>query len=90
MTALEKFTHKVMNAYLDDITDQVFLKIQNTRGLMEDYLKLVKNHEVTIDQLNRKIGNVVKNSLNIGNKGKYKKQPKSTLIKSYERHKLSD
>ena len=45
---MNKFTKKVLDRYSNEITDQVFLFIQNDRELMRDYLGLLKNSQCAV------------------------------------------
>jgi hypothetical protein len=80
------FVDKVLNQFAIRITDHVFLMIQNDKKLMQRYLNIIargtKPHT-----LNCKLGKQIKNKFNLKNTGRCK-QPQSTLIRSYERHKI--
>ena len=80
------FIEKVLNRFAGDITDRVFLMIQNDSELMQNYLKLVESKGLST--VNAQIGKAVKIKFNLENSERCKK-PKSTLIKnSYKRHEI--
>lgn len=90
---MNDFIKKVLNQFADNITDRVFLMIQNDPELMQDYLKLLENRGVnggsTLKTLNSEIGEAIKIKFNLGNI-KICPNPKSTLIRnSYTRHKIN-
>ncbi|GAB4284285.1 MAG: hypothetical protein Kow0029_30830 [Candidatus Rifleibacteriota bacterium] len=82
MGDLEKFSDEVLGRFLAQITDEVFLLIQNDRDLMQKYLKMCdsKGHEV----VNRFIGKQVKNRFKLENLPLRNDSPKSTLIQSHQ------
>ena len=86
---MKKFIEKVLGQFVDDITDKVFLMIQNDSKLMEDYLGLLDRHKGNIDlnTLNSNIGKHIKECLNLDNINE-SKEPKSTLIQTFTRHKI--
>jgi hypothetical protein len=63
------------------ITDEVFLLIQNNRGLMQKYLQLV--HEKGIKTVNQHIGKMVVTKYGLNPDTGRNNEPKSTLISSY-------
>ena len=75
-TALEKFN--------EEITDKVFLTIQNDKELMRQYLRAVS--EDGLDAVNMAIGKAVKTAYDLDDKGVCG-EPDSNLIKSYTIHK---
>ena len=83
---LDSFIGEVLGAFADGITDQVFLMIQNDRNLMQKYLNLVKSG-TDPHMFNCKLGNQIKAKFSLENGGRCT-NPKSTLICSYERHKI--
>lgn len=84
--SVDHFIDKVINKFADQITDRVFLMIQNDRELMQEYLNLVASG-TNPHILNCKLGKQIKAKYNLKNVGRCK-EPKSTLIRSYERHKI--
>jgi len=66
-----------------DITDLVFLEIENNSALMTTYIIFRSNHsEMTV---NSAIGRFVREVWNLNNTGREYK-PQSTLIKTYMKH----
>ena len=80
---MKKFIEKVLNQFVNDIIDKVFLMIQNDSKLKEDYLDLLDKHST----LNSNISRYIRNYLNLDNIGK-SKEPKSTLIQTFTKHKI--
>jgi len=66
-----------------DITDRVFLKIEHNQELIARYKNLCKDR--SFDSVNREIGKYIRKYLSLTNIGR-ENSPKSTLIKSYEKH----
>ena len=79
------YAEAVLKGFVKDITDYVFLSIQNDDSLMRDYQTNVNRYG--LDMVNMAIGEKVKTLLNLDNDGE-NKNPKSHLIKSYTYHKL--
>jgi hypothetical protein len=79
----EKFKIKVLKRFSKEITDQVFLMIENDRGLFQEYLRLVS--ELTLDTVNQTIGRFVKERYKLKNAAREYK-PKSKLIKSHQEY----
>jgi len=79
------YAEAVVKGFVKDITDYVFLSIQNDDSLMRDYQTNVNRYG--LDMVNMAIGEKVKTLLNLDNDGE-NKNPKSHLIKSYTYHKL--
>lgn len=87
---MKKFVEKVLNQFAVDITDKVFLMIQNDPQLMREYLNLVsakKASEIGIDKLNMEIGKKITEFFNLGS-GEICDTPKSTIITKYTVHKV--
>lgn len=85
---MTNFIDEVLNQFAGDITDKVFLMIQNDPKLMEKYLKLINKSD--LNTLNAKIGRAVKEKFNLDNIGKCDKQKSTLIIDSYERHKIKE
>ena len=83
---VNNYIDTVLNKFAGLITDQVFLMIQNDKELMQEYLNLLASGKDP-HTLNCKLGKQIKSKLNLDNAGRCNK-PKSTLIRSYERHKI--
>ncbi len=67
-----------------DITDRIFLLIQEDRELMIRYLDLVR--EMGRQTMNKEIGKAIKKEFNLTDGPAQNKQPKSTLIRSYQEY----
>lgn len=79
---IKKFADEVLNKFSKEITDQVFLSIQNNRELMHEYLRLISKN--SIDTVNQQIGKAVKSRYKLSNADSRQDDPKSTLIKSHQ------
>ena len=75
---------KVVNKFIHDITDHVFLGIERDDEVMRDYMTNVNRYG--LDAVNMAIGLKIKECLCLENDGENPK-PKSRLIKSYTFHK---
>lgn len=78
---IKDFAEKAIEKLTVDITDRLFLLIQNDKELMQDYLNLLENNKRHF--VNSEIAKVVKSTFNLQNIGE-SKAPKSTLIKTFE------
>ena len=65
------------------ITNEVFLVIQNDRGLMHEYLRAVEKEG--LDNVNRQIGKQVKKSYKRVNLDDREDNPSCTLIQSHQK-----
>jgi len=83
---LNNYIDTVLNRFAGPITDQVFLMIQNDKEFMQEYLGLLASG-TDPHTLNCKLGKQIKAKFNLKNAGRCK-DPKSTLIRSYESHKI--
>ncbi len=80
------FTQKVLEKFTEQITDQVFLMIQNDRSLYTEYCNQCHSHGK--DKLNRDLGKAVKEYFELKNCDEAKlEEVKSVLITSYTKHK---
>ena len=86
---MKEFIESVLNKFTYDITDKVFLMIQEDKDLMIEYLDLLDRHKgnIDLDTLNSNIGKSIKNYLNLENID-VSQEPKSTLIRTFMRHKI--
>lgn len=84
---IKDFAEKALEKFTTDITDRLFLSIQNDKELMQDYLNLLENNKRHI--VNSEIAKAVKNTFNLQNIGE-SQTPKSTLIKTFEQFKRKD
>jgi len=80
--SINKFADKVLDEFSKEITDQVFLSIQNNRELKHEYLRLISTN--TIDTVNQRIGKAVKDRYKLTNSDSRQDNPKSVLIKSHQ------
>jgi hypothetical protein len=64
------------------ITNEIFLIIQNDRGLMKEYLRAVQAH--TLDTVNQTIGKEVKRAYALVNINDREDNPSCTLIQSHQ------
>lgn len=86
MNPIESVAEEALEIIAKDITDQVFIIIQDNRELMQKYIDQVEASGK--DTVNRTIGKYVKNRLNLTNLDQREDDPQSTLIASYEKHGL--
>ena len=81
MTTSE-FNDKVLDRFTANITDRVFLMIQDDRELIEDYLNLLKGNERNV--INSEVAKAIKSKFHLENSSECD-SPESLLIKSYTR-----
>lgn len=82
----EKFIQKVLEKFTKQITDQVFLMIQNDRDLYIEYCN--QCHSQDKNKLNRDLEKAVKEYFDLVNLNEAKlEEVKSVLITSYTKHK---
>ena len=79
------YAEKVVNRFIDSITDYVFISIEHDDKLMREYMENARLY--TIDTVNMAIGKKVRELLNLKNLDECK-EPRSRLITSYTRHKV--
>ena len=82
--SVNDYAEQVVNNFITDITDHVFLNIERNDDLMREYMSNVGLYK--LEPVNIAIGKKVKELLNLENNGE-SNEPKSRLIKSYTRHK---
>jgi hypothetical protein len=82
MTALQNFKNNIIDRFSSEITDNVFLMIQNERELLQDYLKLIENGKLNI--VNSSIAKEIKKRYKLDNKDLQIKNPRSFLIKTHQ------
>ncbi len=91
MVTAEEFVEKSLNHFLIDITDKVFLMIQDIPGLRQEYLDLVSAQDD--ERLNAYVGKLIKKRLGLGDVMAYglpaMGEPQSTLIRTYTKHCLN-
>ncbi|MBT7789180.1 MAG: hypothetical protein HN757_09920 [Calditrichaeota bacterium] len=86
MSAITEFNKKVINEFVESITDRVFLMIEDDKDLMAEYLRLISDN--TLNAVNTSLGLAVKELLKLENI-EIEEEPDSFLIRSYTKHKLS-
>jgi predicted transglutaminase-like protease len=79
------YAEQVVNRFITDITDHVFLSIEHDEELMREYMTNVNRYN--LEPVNMAIGKKVMEILNLANLDE-NDTPKSRLIKSYTRHKI--
>jgi len=79
---MNEYVEQVVDRFVTDITDYLFLSIEQDDELMREYILNLSNYG---DNLNRAIGKKIKEKLSLEN-GEENEKPKSRLIKSYTRH----
>ena len=77
------YAEKVVNDFIHEITDNLFLSIERDDEKMRDYMTNV--NRFGLDTLNMAIGKKIKERLNLENEGE-NPNPKSRLIKAYTFH----
>lgn len=80
----DKYAEEVVLDFMRNITDHVFLNIQNNEGLMRKYQTTV--NENSLQSVNQTIGKKVKELFDLENDGQCN-GPKSWLIKDFTYHK---
>ena len=83
MPTSNDFAKKVTKAFKKEITDQVFLFIQDNPELMKEWRYVVEKE--SLQQVNLLLGDVVKKEFKLNN-GDRCSEPKSILIGSYTEH----
>lgn len=76
------FITTVLNRFSQEITDEVFLMIQNDRELMHMYLTLISKNDQ--GSVNRSLGKAVKARYGLDNLPTREDNPRSSLIKSHQ------
>lgn len=82
--SLQSLLDEVLDRFAKEITDQVFLMIQDDRELMQKYLAAVSEHD--LGSVNRAIGKAVKARFQLENLPTRETEPLSTLIKSHQEY----
>lgn len=78
-----EYAEKIVKDFMGNITDHVFLNIQNNEVLMREYQTQVHQH--SLQSVNTAIGKKVKEIFELQDNDK-SNQPISWLIKSYMKH----
>ena len=81
---VNEYAEQVVENFIREITDNVFLSIERDDGVMRDYMTNVNRYG--LDAVNMAIGLKIKERLSLANNGE-NDNPKSRLIKSYTYHK---
>jgi len=81
--SVNEYAEQIVNNFIHDITDHLFLSIEHDDKLMREYMTNV--NRFGLDQLNMTIGMKIKERLSLENNGE-NNNPKSRLIKSYTYH----
>lgn len=84
---VDDFAEEVIRGFVRDITDHIFIYIQNDTKLLRDYMSLYNDHN--LKQVNPRIGQKVKEILKLDDDGE-NKEPKSGLITKYTCHKVKN
>lgn len=79
---LSEFNEEVLNQFSKEITDLVFLMIQDERELMQLYLEAVG--EKGRGAVNRSLGKAIKVRYNLENLTTRESEPVSSLISSHQ------
>jgi len=80
---VNEYANHVVDNFINDITDHLFLSIERDDDLMREYMTNV--NRFGLDQVNMTIGMKIKERLSLEN-GEENNNPKSRLIKSYTYH----
>ncbi len=80
---INDFIQKEMDYFGKNITDWVFLSIENSKESMQEYLDLVGKYGK--ENINRQIGKEIRRKFGLGNSEK-ETNPRSKLIKSHTKH----
>jgi len=83
----DTYAEKVVRDFITDITDYVFLAIEQNDELMREYMSNVNSNGLTA--VNTSIGRTVKELLNLDNDEEVKAR-KSRLIETYTKHKIME
>jgi len=79
---IQDLVNEVISKKNKTITDEVFLLIQNDRGLMQKYMELISKKG--IKTVNSHIGKFVMKKYNLSPDENRNYEPQSTLISSYQ------
>jgi len=78
-----EYAEQVVNNFIHEITDNIFLSIEHNEEIMREYMTNVNRYG--LDAVNMAIGLKIKERLLLENDGE-NNNPKSRLIKSYTYH----
>jgi|AntAceMinimDraft_16_1070373.scaffolds.fasta_scaffold692454_2 hypothetical protein len=80
---MKNFKKKVIDSFCENLTDRVFLMIQNDRDLMHDYLKIIANSN-SVASVNSELAKEIKKRFKLDNINQRNKNPESSLIQGHE------
>lgn len=83
MNKLDNFKKKVIKVFSEQLTDKVFLMIQNDRDLMREYLAVIEKSK-SLANVNSEIAKEVKKRFKLKNLNQKNKSPESFLIQGHE------
>lgn len=86
MITREQFIKKTLELFTEQITDRLFLFIQEDKDLMNEYREIVCRDG--LGEVNKSLGMAVKKHFNLDNNGE-ESSPKSILISTYTKHKTA-
>jgi hypothetical protein len=81
-TQIDAFIKEVIDHKNKQITDEVFLLIQNDRKFMREYLRLVETDKLNV--VNMRIGKQIKDAYKLTNTKTRNSKPTSMLIESFQ------
>ena len=79
---LNQFEEKILEKFSEQITDIVFLMIENDKELLIDYMQLIENGNKR-KTINSQMAQTICKKFNLENKGFEVEKPLSKLIESY-------
>lgn len=79
----QELAEKATAHFSKQITNEVFLTIQNDPELMHDYLRAVSDHG--LDNVNQTIGKYVKEKYKLNNVDDRENAPSCTLIQTHQK-----
>jgi len=83
MNNIDRCAERIVNQFITDITDHLFVSIEQDDNKMRKYMLNVNRYG--LNNLNKTIGRIIREKLALRN-GRESKTPKSRLIQSYTRH----
>lgn len=86
MSDLKHFSDRLLSKFSQELTDKVFLLIQEDKDLMTEYLDLI--HQYGRKTVNPFIGKEVKTRFGLENQESRGESPQSNLIASFQELKL--
>lgn len=83
MKQLDEFKEKIIDIFSGQLTDKVFLMIQNDRELMREYLSIIEKSK-SLAYVNSEIAKEVKKRYDLKNLNYRNEKPESLLIQGHE------